>query len=70
MTLDLLALIPIGVAVALLVAVVVTVPEGAYERYLSGRRYHRSGRARHARTTAADPVATIPDALPFAARTA
>lgn len=64
MTFDLLALIPIAMAVALLVAVVVIVPPGTYERYLSGRRYHRDGLARHARTPgAAKTATTIPDAL-------
>lgn len=62
MTFDLLALIPIAMAVALLVAVVVIVPPGTYERYLSGRRYHREA-ARHARTPAAETATTIPDAL-------
>ena len=63
MTLDLLALIPIGAVVALLIAVVVTVPEGAYGRYAAGLRYHRAGVARHARTPAAETATTIPDAL-------
>lgn len=71
---DLLILAALAAAMTFLVAVVTTVPPGAVERYARGRRYHRSGRARHAAgtTTPAPAVETVPDvpASPFAARTA
>lgn len=49
--------------------------EGALPRYLAGRRYHRTGRARHAAGPAPAPTSaleTVPDAQvsPFAPRTA
>lgn len=64
----------IGALVALVVAVLMTVPPGAGPRYMHARRYHRSGQARHARTGAETTVPmsvleTTPDPVsPFAAR--
>ena len=69
MTLDLLALIPIGAVVALLIAVLKVVPEGTAGRYMAGRHYHRTGQARHARREPT-AVTTIPDVRPLTARTA
>lgn len=44
---DLLILAAFIAVMALLVAVVVTTPSGAWPRYVRGRRYHRAGLARH-----------------------
>jgi hypothetical protein len=73
---DLLATYGISAFVALVVAVLMTVPPGAAPRYMQARRYHRSGSARHARTgaetTPLSALETMPDPVvsPFAARTA
>ena len=54
---------------ALFVAVLRDSTEGAIPRYLAARRYHRSGSARHARTTSLSALETVPDPVPpFAAR--
>jgi hypothetical protein len=66
-------LVALAAAVLLAVAGVCRdTTEGALPRYLRGRRYHRSGRARHADyPTAPSALETVPDApvSPFAPRT-
>ena len=71
----LVGLLIAAVVVAVFVAVVMTVPPDAGSRYMAGRRYHRDGKARHARrvdpdaTTPMSALTTVPDGGPFAPRT-
>jgi hypothetical protein len=71
---DLLITAALLAPLALVIAVLMTVPPGAAPRYMQARRYHRAG-GRHAmRAIEPAPMSaleTMPDPVsPFAARTA
>lgn len=63
---DTLATIALAAATLLAVLAICLTEPGGITRYRASCRYHRDGKARHARRDEADALATIPDAREFA----